>query len=66
MFLNQDQAVEKYTWLTKNILKNLLFKDINGFRSKVAKKIGRRIFLDEGALLKFFADASAGSNVSYK
>jgi len=59
MFLNQDQAVEKYNWLTKNFLKNLMFKDVDGFRSKVVKKVGRRIFFDEAALLKFFAEADS-------
>lgn len=56
-YLDKKQAVEKYPFFTANMLKNLLFKDIGGFRSKVVRKVGRRIFLDEAALLRFIADS---------
>lgn len=55
-YLSKKQAVEKYSFLTANILKNLLFKDVDGFRTQVAKKVGRRVFLDENALGSFFAN----------
>ena len=55
-YLTKAQAIEKYPFLTKNMLKNLLFKDIRGFRNQVATKIGRRVILDEGALLRFVAE----------
>jgi len=34
-----------------------LFKDIGGFRSKVVRKLGRRIILDEAAFLLFLSDS---------
>jgi len=39
------------------MLKNILFKDIGGFRSKIVRKLGRRIILDEEALLHFISDS---------
>jgi hypothetical protein len=54
-YLTKPQAVEKYPFLTANMLKNLLFKNLNGFRDKVVKKLGRRILLDEEALLNFIS-----------
>lgn len=56
-YLDKKGAIRKYPFLTENMLKNFLFKDIGGFRSKVARKVGRRIFLDELALLRFLADS---------
>lgn len=56
-YLTKKQAVEKYTFLTENMLKNLLFKNPGGFRDKVARKIGRRIVLDEKALLTFISES---------
>lgn len=52
-YLTKKQALQKYDFISENMLKNLLFKDIGGFRSKVVHKIGRRIILDEEALLKY-------------
>jgi hypothetical protein len=57
-YLTKKQAIEKYPFLSENMLKNLLFKNIGFFRDKVVKKIGRRIILDEVALLLFLS----GSN----
>jgi hypothetical protein len=56
-YLTKRQAVEKYAFLTENMLKNLLFKNLGGFRDKVARKIGRRIVLDEKALLTFISES---------
>ena len=45
------------------MLKNLLFKDIRGFREKVVRKLGRRVLLDEEALLLFlFQTVNRGVN----
>ena len=55
-YLTKKQACQKYPFLTENMLKNLLFKDINGFRAAVVCKLGARILLDERALLVFIAD----------
>ena len=56
-YLTKKQASEKYAFLTANMLKNLLFKDIGGFRKKVVRKLGRRILLDEEALFEFLANS---------
>ena len=56
-YLTKKQAVEKYAFLTENMLKNLLFKNPGGFRDKVARKIGHRIVLDEKALLTFISES---------
>jgi hypothetical protein len=60
VYLTKNQAIEKYTFLTSNMLKNILFKDIGGFRNKVVVKLGRRILLDEQALLKFLVENKEG------
>ncbi len=54
-YLTKKQACQKYPFLSENMLKNLLFKDIGGFRNKVVRKWGRRILLDEDALLLYIA-----------
>lgn len=59
-YLTKSQALEKYSFLSANMLKNLLFKDVRGFRSKVVRKIGRRIVLDEVAFLQFIAEGKDG------
>jgi hypothetical protein len=56
-YLTKRQTIEKFPFLTENMLKNLLFKDICGFRVKVVRKIGRRILLDEEALLRYIAES---------
>ncbi len=55
-YLTQKQACKKYPFLTENMLKNLLFKNHNGFRDKIVRRLGRRIFIDEIALLEFIAN----------
>ncbi|MBS0649428.1 MAG: hypothetical protein JSS10_09445 [Verrucomicrobia bacterium] len=57
-YLTKKQAIEKYPFLSENMLKNLLFKNIGFFRDKVVKKIGRRIILDEVALLLFLSESN--------
>lgn len=58
-YLTKKQAIQKYPFLTENMLKNLLFKNIGGFRSKVIRKLGRRIILDEEALLLFISNSKS-------
>jgi hypothetical protein len=55
-FLTQRQAIEKYSFLTKNRLKNLLAKNALGFREKVIRKLGRLNLIDEDALLFFISE----------
>jgi hypothetical protein len=57
-YLTKKQAIEKYPFLSENMLKNLLFKNIGCFRDKVVKRIGRRIILDEEALLLFLSESN--------
>ena len=56
-YLTRKQACEKYPFLTESMLKNLLFKNIGGFREACVRRIGRRIFLDEQALPHFIANS---------
>jgi hypothetical protein len=57
-FLNKKQALEKYQFLTENILKNLIFKNRGGFRDKVVRKLGRLNLYDEEALLRFISGST--------
>ena len=59
-YLTKKQALEKYPFLTANMLKNILFKDIGNFRAQVVRKLGRRIILDEEALLIFLSNCKEG------
>lgn len=56
-YLTKRQACEKYPFLTENMLKNLLFKNVGGFREKIVRKLGRRIILDEDALLLYLTNS---------
>lgn len=58
-YLTKKQVCQKYPFLTENMLKNLLFKDINGFRAKVVRKLGRRVILDEEAFLLFISNSKS-------
>lgn len=60
-YLTKQQAIQKYPFLSENMLKNLLFKDVGGFRGKVVRKLGRRVLIDEQALLTFIADSKGDS-----
>ena len=57
-YLTKKQTLHKYQFLTENMLKNLLFKNIGGFRNSVVRKLGRRILLDEEALLLFISNST--------
>ena len=57
VYLTKKQAVEKYKFLSENVLKNLLFKNVDGFRNKVARKLGRRTLLCESSLLEFIENS---------
>jgi hypothetical protein len=56
-YLTKKQAIEKYSFLSENMLKNLLFKNFGDFRGKVVRRLGKRILLDEQALLQFIAES---------
>jgi hypothetical protein len=56
-YLTKQQALEKYRFLSANMLKNLLFKNTDGFRNKVVRKLGRRVLLDEEAFLLFISSS---------
>lgn len=56
-YLTKKQAIEKYSFLSENMLKNLLFKNFGDFRGKVVRRLGKRILLDERALLQFIAES---------
>lgn len=58
-FLTKRQALQKYSFLTENMLKNMLSRNLRDFRGKVVRRWGRRILLNEEALLQFI-DESKG------
>ena len=55
-YLTPRQLIEKYPFLTKNRLKNLLFKNRGGFRDKAVRRLGRGLLIDESALLHFIEE----------
>ena len=55
-YLTKEGIIEKYPFLTMNMLRNLLFKDVGGFRTKVVKKLGKRVLFDEKAFLLFLSN----------
>lgn len=55
-YLNREQLIKKYPFITSCMLKNILFKNIGGFRTKVVRKIGRRNLFDEEEFLKFISN----------
>lgn len=52
-FLTRKQALEKFPFLTENMLKNLLFSNPNQFRQKCVRKLGARLLFDPSALVAF-------------
>jgi hypothetical protein len=57
VYLTKQQVLKKYKFLSENMLKNLLHKDLDNFREKVVHKIGRRLIFDEIALLTYFKNS---------
>lgn len=56
-YLTKKQAIQRYPFLTENVLKNLLFKNIGGFRDRVVRRLGRKVLLNEEALLMFLDES---------
>lgn len=56
-YLRPKEACSKYSFLTQNTLKNLMFKNTGGFREKVVRKLGRKILINEEALLRFLEES---------
>lgn len=56
-YMKADELCGKYSFLSKNTLKNLLSRNTNGFREKVVRKLGRLNLYDEKALLKFLEES---------
>ncbi len=55
-YLTKEQILKKYKFLSSNMLKNLLFKNINGFREKCIRKIGKRILINEIEFIKYISE----------
>lgn len=62
IFLTKNQAIEKYPFFTQNMMKNILHKNIDGFRKKCVRKLGRRILIDEDEFIKFIDDLKQKNN----
>ena len=56
-YLKGDEVCDKYRFLKRNTLKNLLSRNTNGFREKVVRKLGRLNLYDEEALLRFLNES---------
>lgn len=52
-FLTVKQWLEKYHAIPEGGIRHLIFTNRDGFNTKVVKKIGRKILLDEEAFLRF-------------
>jgi len=52
-FLTMNQWLEKYKAIPKGGIRHLIFVNKDNFNSRVVKKIGRKILLDEEAFLEF-------------
>jgi len=52
-WMTKRQLIDKYKFLTENMLKNILFKNINNFREACTKKIGKKIVINEFQFLEF-------------
>lgn len=55
-YLTINQLIEKYPFLTQNMVKNILYKNLDNIRERTVKKFGRRILINEDAFLKFIQD----------
>ena len=66
VYLTTKQMLIKHPFLSGNMIKNLLTKNIGCFREKVVRKLGRRLLFDEQALLKYIEnnDGDIYGNIS--
>ncbi len=55
-YITVENLVKKHSFLTKNMIKNLIHKNLDNIREKCLKKFGRRILVDEDAFFKFIDD----------
>ena len=56
-FLTKKQLVDKHKFLTENMVKNFLHKNIGNIRGKCTKKIGRIILIDEEKFFQFIDES---------
>jgi hypothetical protein len=56
-YLTTKQLIEKYPFLTRNRLKNLLFRNSGGLREKAVRRLGRNLLIHEEALLQLISDS---------
>lgn len=52
-YLTKKQLVEKYKFLSENMVKNFLHKNIDNVREKCVHRLGRRVLFNEAAFLNF-------------
>lgn len=57
-FLTMKQWLEKYQSIPKGGIRHLIFTNKDNFNSRVVKKLGRKILLDEEAFLDFINEHS--------
>jgi hypothetical protein len=59
-FLTMKQWLQKYQAIPEGGIRHLIFTDKDNFNSRVVKKLGRKILLDEEAFLDFINEHSKG------
>lgn len=52
-FFTTAQILKRYPFLTKNMLKNWTYNNVDDFRKKVIHKIGRRNFFNHEEFIHF-------------
>ena len=57
-FLTLKQWLDKYKAIPEGGIRHLIFTNKDNFNSRVVKKLGRKILLDEQAFLSYIDDHS--------
>lgn len=54
VFLTKEEVCKKYPYFTLNSLKNILYKNYDGFKEKCVRRVGKRkILFNEKELINY-------------
>lgn len=56
-YLTRKQLLSKFPYISESMLKNILVKNIGGFREKVVRRIGRRLLFNQEEFLKYIEES---------
>ena len=65
IYLNTEDFLKKYPFITRNVLKNILFKNIGNFRELIVRKIGRLMFFDEKRFILYMKNNEGNVHENY-